>query len=196
MIFKLLRAGAIWTIGFWACSSSADTVRIRELSAHASDRLLRWDEQGVPRLGHGPHWFDPDYDDRHWQSGRAPFIFEDVESGTDLRFDLFREYTSLYIRQVFSVSAQEAASTNRLIFHINYNDGFVARLNGREIARRNMGPPDLFVWHDQEAFIPVGNGMLTLDLGPAADRLQAGENSLAIQFHCFFLVWASHHPVA
>ncbi|MEM7392752.1 MAG: chitobiase/beta-hexosaminidase C-terminal domain-containing protein, partial [Verrucomicrobiota bacterium] len=162
---------------------SADTVRIRELSAHASDRLLTWSEDGVPRLGHGPHWFDPDYDDRHWQTGAAPFGYGVGVWGTDLRDEMFRLHPSLYIRQGFEVSAPDAARTNLLVLYIEFNDGFVARLNGREIARRNMGPPHLFAWHDQEAFNGIETETLTLDLGPADGWLQEGENLLAIQGH-------------
>ncbi|MDX2319530.1 MAG: hypothetical protein QNK26_02920, partial [Moritella sp.] len=35
---------------------------------------------------------------------------------------------------------------------IDYDDGFIAFLNGTEILRKNMGPPGLLAYSDQQAF--------------------------------------------
>lgn len=39
---------------------------INEIVATSSDRLLRWDEKGQPRVGSGYAWFEDGYDDRPW----------------------------------------------------------------------------------------------------------------------------------
>ncbi|MHB1306710.1 MAG: CotH kinase family protein, partial [Limisphaerales bacterium] len=67
-------------------------------------------------------------------------------------------------------------------FQIRYDDGFIAWLNGEEVARRHA--PDPAAWNslatdnhpDAEALVPD-----EIDLGPFVDRLVTGTNWLAIQ---------------
>lgn len=91
---------------------------------------------------------------------------------------------SVYLRQTFSVSAANAASSQNIILDVDYNDGFVAYLNGVEILRKNAGGTGAFMFHDQGAFNAHSSGTTeTYTIGIAADLLKEGENLLAVQAH-------------
>jgi hypothetical protein len=58
----------------------------------------------------------------------------------------------VYLRREFTATSGTAGSTLPLELLIDYDDGFVAYLNGREVARRNTGAAGSFAWHTQVAF--------------------------------------------
>ncbi|HUT25414.1 MAG TPA: carbohydrate-binding domain-containing protein, partial [Sumerlaeia bacterium] len=90
---------------------------------------------------------------------------------------------SLYLRHEFQASGGLegwAAATLELV--MEYRGGFVAYLNGREVARRNTGGTGGFVHHEQPAYNNYAtDGPETWALGPAADLLLNGPNALAIE---------------
>jgi hypothetical protein len=167
------------------CLVSGQVV-ITEINAAPNERALRWDATGQPRLGSGPAWFDPNFNATAWTTGTAPLGFNPSNTGlgTNLRTSLDGQTASLYVRKVFNVSAANAASPDNLRLRIDYNDGFVAFLNGKEISRARLGAPKAFVYADQPAFStrpPAPAGPLDINLGPASGFLVAGDNVLAIQ---------------
>ncbi|RYD76540.1 MAG: hypothetical protein EOP84_16725, partial [Verrucomicrobiaceae bacterium] len=95
---------------------------------------------------------------------------------------------TLYLRRTFEVSATDAARTDALQLVVQYNDGFVAYLNGVEIARRNGGPPGKFIYHDQPAYnresfsgtapIPTVTYGEIINLASAASLLKPGGNNV------------------
>src|SRR5690606_20197455 len=88
----------------------------------------------------------------------------------------------LYLRREFSLSAAQASSNLPLELLLDYDDGFVAYVNGREVARANSGAPGSHVWHEQPAFHARAGGTAeTIGLGQANTHLRAGTNVLAIQ---------------
>src|SRR4029450_5486940 len=60
--------------------------------------------------------------------------------------------STTYFRKSFTVSAADQALTDPVQLVVEYNDGFVAYLNGVEVARRNGGPVNKFIYHDQPAY--------------------------------------------
>jgi len=92
---------------------------------------------------------------------------------------------SLYLRKRFTVTPTQAASASILELLARYNDGFVAFINEVEVARRNLGNPGAFVFHDQATFSATSNTAPTetISLGAANTRLVAGENILCVQVH-------------
>ena len=52
-------------------------VRINELSAGRSDRLLNW-QDGVARIGTGPTWYQPAYPDDSWPEGTGGFGYDPI----------------------------------------------------------------------------------------------------------------------
>ncbi|MGC6467205.1 MAG: chitobiase/beta-hexosaminidase C-terminal domain-containing protein [Akkermansiaceae bacterium] len=91
---------------------------------------------------------------------------------------------SLYLRKEFNVSAANAGSGATLQLDVRYDDGFIAYLNGQEVARRNMGFPGMFAYRDQASY-NQGNptSVFTINLGIANALLQPGENLFCVQVH-------------
>lgn len=166
-----------------ACTARAG-VRITELHAAPNERFLRWDEEGQPRVGTGPAWFDPEFDASGWPSGPSPMGFGFSGVATDLRAQMFNRTPTLYVRRTFEVPDAVAARESVVRLRIDFDDGFVCFLNGREVARARLGPPRMFVYADATAFSQrpaAPSGFLSYDLGPAATRLRPGTNTIAIQ---------------
>ena len=159
-------------------------VRISEFSALSSDRLLQWSDSGVPRLGAGISWRENEFDDASWPSGSAPFGYNYAQVTTDLGSVMHGLTPSLYLRQTFSVTPGQSTSTDDLLLDIDYDDGFIVYLNGKEVARANMGAPGGFCYADQPAFNSHDwTGNETFNLGKVNELLQEGENVIAIQVH-------------
>ena len=161
-------------------------VSINEINAAPDERALRWDASGQPRLGSGPAWFDTAFDASAWPVGAAPLGFNaaDAGLGTNLKSDLDGKTASLYLRKVFNVSAANAASPENLRLKVDYNDGFIAFLNGREVARARLGAAKMFIFADQPAFSSRPStpaGPQDFNLGAASGFLVPGDNVLAIQ---------------
>jgi hypothetical protein len=178
--------------------SARAQVVLNEIMAAASERLLQWDANGVPRLGTGLQWWEAGFtESADWKSGPGPFGYGTLTSNpvtpvaTDVQASMRNFTPTLYLRRSFTASASDAARADSLQLLVEYNDGFVAYVNGVEVARRNAGPPKKFIYHDQPAYnrevfsgtapIPTTTLTETIDLGPAASRLVAGQNSIAIQ---------------
>ncbi len=101
-----------------------------------------WKGLTMPPVVDGRNWTQPDYNDSAWL-GPAPsgFGFGDGDDNTVLA-DMVNSYLSVFIRKSFPVA--DPAAVSALTLSVDYDDGFVAYLNGVEIARRNMpaGPID------------------------------------------------------
>ena len=174
-------------LGLAIAGNLAAQVRINEITATSSDRLLVREAGQYPRVGNARQWNEAAYDDSHWRNGTQPIgfgTFSGVTIATNLAADMQNRAPGLFIRKTFTVSAANAASGSTLLLPIRYNDGFVAFLNGVEIARRNMGNTRMFAFRDQTAFnARTSSAVESIDLGPANSRLVTGENLLCIQVH-------------
>jgi hypothetical protein len=89
---------------------------------------------------------------------------------------MFGQNSSLFARQTFNVSS--SGSVNQLTLRVKYDDGFVAYLNGIEIARRNA--PAILDWDSTATAIHSATFSEDILLPTAADYLVAGSNVLAI----------------
>ncbi|HVR73374.1 MAG TPA: lamin tail domain-containing protein, partial [Planctomycetota bacterium] len=133
------------------------------------------------RRAPGAGWRDPSFDDKEWESGPGGLGYGDGDDATEI-LDMRGNYVSLYARRAFQPAG--ALSLERLVLRVDYDDGFIAYLNGKEAARANMGPEGEEAAHDQfaaglhEAGVPA-----EFDLGPASKWLRPGKNVLAIQVH-------------
>jgi parallel beta-helix repeat protein len=123
-------------------------------------------------------WTALGFDDSLWENGPSGFGFGDGDDATVLT-DMQGSYVSVYIRRPFNVAALSEDEVLDLV--IDYDDGFIAFLNGVEVARRAMpaGPANYqTLAASHEAGTPE-----TITLGRAVDLLQAGANILAIEGH-------------
>ncbi len=160
----------------------ADIV-INEIGAIDSGRQLRWDADDQPFAGSGPAWWSPGFSDALWDVGPTPIGFELGAIATNVGAALDGVSPSLYVRKTFTASAGDAASGSDLILRINYNDGFIAWINGKEADRANMGAEKAHIYHDQISYRSTPNSTATQDfnLGAASAFLTDGANLLAIQ---------------
>ena len=124
-------------------------------------------------------WKAIDFDDSNWQTGAAGFGYGDNDDATILN-DMLNNYVSVYIRKEFSASSPPADEVIKL--DIDYDDGFIAYLNGREIARANM-PGGTASYNTRAAGSHEAGSTETFVLGTAGELLNEGSNILAIEGH-------------
>jgi hypothetical protein len=176
-------------------------VRINEVMAAPGERLLMADEQGRMRPGSGMFWTDPGFVAPGWKTGAAPLGFGGAAGlGTNVSSVMQNRTPNLYLRRIINLSPAQAANEGLLQLRIKFDDGFIAWVNGREVARSNAGPVGHYVYADQKAYnfaAATTNGAYTpatqtgtaptalngvlYSLGKVTDLLRAGENVLAIQ---------------
>ena len=80
-------------------------------------------------------WRDPSFDDSSWPSGLGGFGFADEDDTTVLE-DMRGEYSRVYLRA--SVSKAALAAQEEVFLAMRYDDGFIAYLNGVEVARASI----------------------------------------------------------
>ena len=124
-------------------------------------------------------WKAIDFDDSNWRTGPAGFGYGDNDDATILN-DMLNNYISVYIRKEFSASSPPADEVIKL--DIDYDDGFIAYLNGREIARANM-PGGTAAYNTRAAGSHEAGSTETFVLGTAGELLNEGSNILAIEGH-------------
>ena len=150
-------------------------------------RYFKGRSSAPPHRG-GRDWTEPDYDDSTGWGGPAPsgFGYGDGDDATEFG-DMWRSYTTLYVRRTFTVP--DPSEVKHLTLAADYDDGFVAYLNGREVVRRNL--PGGIVRQDTKAIRareasrgdggadPQEREFLPIDPG----TLRAGTNVLAVSGH-------------
>lgn len=163
-------------------------VTINELAANPSEKVVKWSASGVPSVGSGTAWNALAFNHTSWSLGSSPLGHGFTGLGTDLTTTMSGKAYSLYLRKEFTASSVQAASTALLRLQIDYNDGFVAYLNGVEIARKNLGATGHFVFASQRAYnAATTSGFSDLTTVPANQVLVTGTNVLAIQVHNYDL---------
>lgn len=97
---------------------------------------------------------------------------------TDLETTMKAVSSSIYVRAPFRITAVEKLTS--LSLRVAYNDGFVAYLNGVEVARRNA--PSLLdakVTATEARDLDETKTFENIELSPFVDRLRNGDNVLA-----------------
>ncbi len=135
------------------------------------------DENGAPTLG----WTLEDFDASDWEVAPSGFGYGDRLDiiGTVLD-DMEESYVSVYLRHTFEI--ENLAGINSMAFNMDYDDSFVAYINGVEVARRNLeGSPPPFneLAGTNHESTGAFESIPLLDI----DSLEEGENILAIQVH-------------
>ena len=140
----------------------------------------------VPNSDIGSQWrTDPDFNDASWLSGRngigyergsgyEPYINIDVDTQMQGR-------TSCYVRIKFNVNGADLAGWNFMTLQARCDDGFVAYLNGTEIARA-LAPANAN-WNSsatQTTDDAIATTFQNFEANNFFDLLQPGENLLAI----------------
>ena len=128
------------------------------------------------------NWRAPAFNDSSWNAGPSGFGYGDGDDST-----LVANCISLCARITFTLT--DPADVAHLYLHVDYDDAFVAYLNGAEITRANIGDPgeppawDANADEDHEARIYAGGLPETFEILGAQSELVAGTNVLAIEVH-------------
>jgi hypothetical protein len=129
-------------------------------------------------------WKENGFNDGAWDSGTGGIGYGDGDDNTQIPSIL-----SVYLRYSFNVS--NISDITDLHLYIDYDDGFIAYINGTEVARENMDnagtDPAYDVLADDcthEARIPQGGlpDLYIIQIDPAS-LLKSGTNTLAIEVH-------------
>ena len=126
-------------------------------------------------------WITNSFDDDEWEIGNSGFGFSDNDDNTVIPNGTI----AVYLRKNFTI--QNANDIDRLLLDIDYDDGFVAYINGEEVARANVSgsPPsyDTTTNIEHEAQMYWGGSPERFIIENADEFLIDGENVLSIQVH-------------
>jgi hypothetical protein len=130
-----------------------------------------------------PGWTAPGYADSTWSSGPAPLGFGDPFIATSIPTgpDGSTRYWTSHFRIRFTVSDPPETFPGLWLL-ANYDDGFVAYLNGVEIARRSLpaGP----ITYSTPATLHEAGVYEAIDVSAAGmPAMVQGENVLAVEVH-------------
>jgi len=127
------------------------------------------------------NWNSLSFDDASWAESSSGFGYGDGDDATVLP----NSTRSVYLRKVFEIA--DVSEVSSLILDIDYDDGFVAYINGIEVARANINgvpPPfDSGTLQDHEAQLYSGGTPERFLITDFSSILNTGENILTIQAH-------------
>ena len=139
----------------------------------------------IPSFAVETGWNTNEFDVSNWDEGPGGFGYGDGDDGT-----IIDPAISVYFRRNFSVS--DLTKLSSAVLSADYDDGFVAYLNGHEIGRSyNLSEPGTFVPYDETTTYDheasLYNGGLPesfiLDSLELDSFLTNGENVFAVQIH-------------
>ena len=132
-------------------------------------------------------WTDQSFNDVGWLSGPSGFGYGDGDDATTVP-----SVMSVFVRKAFYLESVENIIS--ITLHVDYDDAFVAYLNGNEIARANIGTEGVMPNYNEgayewrEAEIYSGGYPEKFDINPESGLINNGENILAIQVHNYDLI--------
>ena len=127
-------------------------------------------------------WTNLTYNETDWLSGTGGFGYGDGDDGTEIDKTM-----SVFLRKKFTVS--DLTKLTRAALHTDFDDGFIAYINGVEIARYgingtlpayNISADDL---HEATLYQGLEPEMFLLSNEKINEILLEGENLLAVQVH-------------
>ncbi|MCK9426186.1 MAG: CotH kinase family protein [Ignavibacteriaceae bacterium] len=136
----------------------------------------------VPASEPSSTWRFLGFDDAQWKSGASGFGFGDSDDAT-----IVSQTNAIYIRKTFTVT--DIGNIDTAFLHVDYDDAFVAYLNGMEIARANIGTKGVPPVYTQtastnhEAVMYLGGSPDAFRVANIRSLLKVGENVLAMQVH-------------
>ena len=141
----------------------------------------------VPTSDIGTAWLSVTYNDETWSDATTGIGYERssgyenlIGAGGDIEGETYDKNSTAYIRIPFSIDTIKGLSA--LTFRMKYDDGFIAYINGKEIAFGNK--PSLPAWNsDASTDHPDSQATSFVDTDlsvQASEILQEGNNLLAI----------------
>ena len=127
------------------------------------------------------NWNSLSFDDSNWAESASGFGYGDGDDATVLP----NSTRSVFLRKVFQIT--DISEVSSLILDIDYDDGFVAYINGIEVARANINgvppPYNSGTIQDHEAQLYSGGTPERFLITDFSSILNTGENILTIQAH-------------
>lgn len=126
-------------------------------------------------------WRLPGFDESSWLDGKTSIGYGDDDDST-----VVEGATSVFLRKTFNIN--DPAAFHEAILHVDYDDGFIAYINGVEVARNGFTsespiPYDAFSEISHEAKIFNGGQPEAFFISSLQDILVTGENILSVQVH-------------
>ncbi|HSO86844.1 MAG TPA: CotH kinase family protein [Draconibacterium sp.] len=136
----------------------------------------------IPKSEPSSTWKSFGFNESGWLTGNSGIGFGDNDDNTVIPVGSI----SVFMRKKFTVTNLEKLKS--LWFHMDYDDGFVAYLNGTEICRAGLGVSGAAVAYNQsasshEAKIFTGGSPDGFNISEFIHLLTDNENVLAIQVH-------------
>lgn len=120
-------------------------------------------------------WMNPGFDDAGWLSGTTGIGYGDDDDATVLD-DMRYSYTTVYLRHTFGLD--DLSGIDQLELRVDFDDGFVAYLNGVEVVRENA--PDTVTYLSTANGNHEAGAAESFDITPHKALLQTGDNVLAV----------------
>jgi len=141
----------------------------------------------MPPTQAGIQWFQAAYNDASWGGpASGGFGYGDGDDATVFT-DMQNNYVSVYVRKTFTVA--NPAAVTYLTLGADYDDGFIAYVNGVEVARRNM-PSGVVINttlasgnHEASRGDATGNPQEREFIAINPALLVAGTNTIAVEGH-------------
>ena len=158
-----------------------------ETMVHAENTWKYW----IPDANPDTLWNTIEYNDTLWAEGPGGFGRGDGDDNTILPDSI----ATIYIRKVFDIL--DTSNLAHAFFHIDFDDAFVAYLNGVEIARVNIGwPGKIQHWtdisydiHRAQMYQGLPLDEFFIDKTRLLSIIHEGQNVLAI---AGFNAWNNH----
>ena len=130
------------------------------------------------------NWTSADFDASSWKTGKAGFGYSDNDDATELP-DMKGNYKVIYIRHEFEVGDDTIPAGTKpsdIGLAISYDDGFIAYLNGKEVARVGV---DKGRGKNAKGFHPheANNQFQFFPFRGKDGMLKPGKNVIAIEGH-------------
>jgi CotH kinase protein/Lamin Tail Domain/Fn3 associated/Chitobiase/beta-hexosaminidase C-terminal domain len=123
-------------------------------------------------------WRLPGFSDAAWAAGMLPLFYGEDLSGSRVT-GMQNSYLSYFVRTRFTLSTP--ADVRNLVLHAACDDGFVAWVNGVEVARYNMPQGPLGLASSALSAAPEPVAELDYPMAGIGPALRTGENVLAVQ---------------
>lgn len=155
----------------------------RNMGLHAKTIIREgdlWQYTVPPLTNSSGNWRLPGYAADAWQTGPSGFGYGDNDDKT-----ILTGVTSVYIRKTFELSKIE--SIEDLVLHVDYDDAFIAFINGVPVAMANIHLPNagnydaVEVTGQHEATMYQGGNPSEYLIDLSKIQLNEGENVLALQ---------------
>lgn len=161
----------------WASSKDRSSISYSRTLINQGDSF----KYLIPTAEPSTDWRNLNFDESGWSEGISGFGYDDGDDATVIP----NGTKSVYLRKTFTINDIENVSS--LLLDMDYDDAFIAYINGDEVARANInGVPPSYnsgTITDHEAQLYSGGKPERFLIANLSSVLNEGENILTIQAH-------------